>query len=89
MRTTITLDDDVLRLIRQVMHDEQKSFKATVNDLIRRGSIAASPKRRKPFVVRARHMPFKPGIDVARLSDLADELEMEELLSKKSRRRAS
>ena len=88
MRTTVTLDEDVVRMIKQVMHDQKKSFKEAVNDLIRRGSMPPQ-SRRKPFVVRARHMPFKPGIDTAKLADLADELEIEEFVNKQTKRRAS
>lgn len=53
MRTTVTLDDDVYAAIRTEMKKgEGKTFKESVNDLIRRGrfkgnSAAKSKKRGK------------------------------------------
>jgi hypothetical protein len=35
MRTTVTLDKDVERLLRRAMHSRRKSFKETLNDAIR------------------------------------------------------
>lgn len=37
MRTTVTLDVDVIRLVRQAMHQHQRTFKDVINDAIRRG----------------------------------------------------
>jgi len=37
MRTTLTLDPDVARALKQLAHDSQCSFKQVVNDAIRRG----------------------------------------------------
>ena len=37
MRTTVTFDDDVARLIADAQHRERRSFKQVVNDAVRRG----------------------------------------------------
>ena len=37
MRTTVTLDADVEKLLRDSMHRERKSFKRALNEALRRG----------------------------------------------------
>jgi Arc/MetJ family transcription regulator len=37
MRTTVTLDDDVKRLLQDAMHRSGKSFKETLNAALRAG----------------------------------------------------
>lgn len=78
MRTTVTLDPDVEQLLRHATHGSQQNFKAALNDGLRRGlahlAPATAPRR---FVVKARSMGLRPGLDPSRLHDLADELEAE------------
>lgn len=54
MRTTVTLDDDVARLISDVQHRERKTFTQVVNDAVRRGlgEQSVAPQR---YPVRAQH----------------------------------
>ena len=78
MRTTVTLDKDVEKLVREAMHRNRRSFKDTLNDAVRRG--LNGPGRRRPrvrFVVKARPMGLRAGIDPARLNALADDLEID------------
>jgi hypothetical protein len=83
MRTTVTLDADAERLLRNTMHSRRKSFKQTLNDAIRAGLGAKQPaKNRPPFVVKARPMGLRPGIDPTGLNKLADELETDALMAK-------
>lgn len=51
MRTTLTVDDDVAAELGRLMKSRETSFKALVNDVLRRGlqEMTAGPKRRKPF----------------------------------------
>lgn len=86
MRTTVTLDRDAERLLRAAMHERRKSFKETLNDAIRAGLGAkASPKNRPRFVLKARAMGLRPGIDPAGLNKLADELEVDSVVAKRHR----
>lgn len=39
MRTTVTLDKDVERLLRDEMQRARKSFKASLNDAVRAGPV--------------------------------------------------
>lgn len=78
MRTTLTIDDNLYRLIRDLSRREGKSFKQAVNDLLRRGlSEEKKPEKRAPFRVEAKHCGFQPGIDIARLNQISDDIEIE------------
>jgi hypothetical protein len=86
MRTTVTLDRDVERGLREAMHRSRKSFKETLNNAIRLGLSTGG--RRKPtpaFKLKTRPMKLRAGIDPARLNQLADELEVEAFLEKSRR----
>ncbi len=74
MRTTVTFDDDVARLISDAQHRERKSFKQVVNEAVRRGLTAAAPEA-TPYQVRVQHSGVRPGVDLTALNRLADELE--------------
>jgi hypothetical protein len=78
MRTTVTLDADVERLLRETMHRTRRSFKDTLNRALRAGLTGRPPaRRRRQFVVRARPMGLREGIDPTALNKLADELEVD------------
>ncbi len=79
MRTTVTFDDDVARLISDAQHRERKSFKQVVNDAVRRGLTEGVPGG-APYHVRVHHSGLRPGVDVTALNRLADELEDDGLL---------
>lgn len=82
VRTTVTLDPDVERLLKEEVHRTRLSFKAVLNNAVRAGLRAASPAgRRKPFVVKAEPMKLRAGIDPVRLGEVADALELEAFLS--------
>ena len=78
MRTTLTLDDDVAKLVELEMRRSGDSYKGTVNRLLRVGLTAsAKPEVEKPFVVK----PFPLGIGEmldrhnGKVSALLEELE--------------
>lgn len=77
MRTTLTLDPDVARMIEDAVHRVRKPRKDVVNEALRRGLTSSGPGR-----------PRKgPRIDRGRLSTLADELEADALLGETPVRR--
>jgi hypothetical protein len=51
MRTTLTLDDDVAALLRQVRADRKASLKEVVNEVLRQGllQMAASPRTERSY----------------------------------------
>jgi hypothetical protein len=88
MRTTLTLDPDVARLLNDEVHRQRKPLKQVVNDAIRRG---LSPRARQRAPARIKVVPhrasLKPGLDPVGMNRLADELEDAALLAKAQRRR--
>jgi hypothetical protein len=83
MRTTVTLDKDVERLLRDAMHRSRNGFKQTLNAAIRAGlGQRAAPARRRPFVLKARPLGLRAGLDPAGFNKLADDLEVAALLEK-------
>ena len=79
MRTTLTLDDDVARLVAEATHREKRSTKAVVNDALRR---ALAPQESRPYSARVFEADLIPGVDAGRLNQLADELEDEASIEK-------
>jgi hypothetical protein len=79
MRTTLTLDPDVERLIADAVHRERRSRRKVVNDALRRALTPARGRRDRVRVV-AHESAVRPGIDAGRLNQLADELEDEAVL---------
>jgi hypothetical protein len=85
MRTTLTLEPDVARLIDEEVHRSRKSFKAVVNDGLRRGLAGVSRSSSHEFRVEPHHATLQPGLDPAGFNRLADELEDERARGKGSR----
>ena len=80
MRTTLTLDPDVERILRQEMHRTGRSMKAVVNDALRLGLGARSTRPRSPrYRVEPHALGLKPGVDRDRVNQLVDEMEADEI----------
>ena len=79
MRTTVTLDPDVEQLLRDAMQRRRLSFKEALNQAIRTGlsRTTNASTEEMPFVVRARGMGLRVGLDAGRMNQMADELESE------------
>ena len=82
MRTTVTLEADVERLVRDSMSRGRKSFKQTINEALRRGLRAEAPREDPPYEISARPMGLREGIDPNKLHSLDDEFEIDEFLRK-------
>ena len=83
MRTTLTLDDDLAGLLKQRARELGISFEEAVNRIIRAGIGEAMAIRRHPAPKTISHsFGFKPGIDLDKLGQLADELEPEAFADK-------
>jgi hypothetical protein len=79
MRTTLTLDPDVARLLEDAAHRERRPMKQVVNEALRRALTAQSP-RREPFRVGVHKSGLRPGLDLTGFNRLADELEDEAIV---------
>ena len=79
MRTTVTLDPDVERLLKNEAHKRGESFKIALNEAVRKAFRAAptTTRKQKPFVVKSHHMGLMPGIDYSKANKLADDMEID------------
>ena len=75
MRTTLTLEDDVAERLREESRRTGKSFKEVVNEAIRAGLDRRVDGPRERFVVEARPMHAKPGMDFDNVWELIERLE--------------
>ena len=78
MRTTLTIDDDLARLVEYEVRRSGDSFKGTVNRLLRQGLTAsAKPRAEKPFVVEPLPLGIGEMLDRhnGKVSALIEELE--------------
>ena len=79
MRTTLTLDDDLAGLLKQRARELGVPFKEAVDRAIRDGlgeAAAVTPE------IISHSFGFRPGVDLDKLGQLADELEAEEYAAK-------
>ena len=79
MRTTLTIDDDVARLLNEAVHRERRPFKSVVNDALRRG-LRSSSGARETYDYVPHSSRLRAGVDPAGLNRLADEFEDEAVL---------
>jgi hypothetical protein len=77
MRTTLTLEDDLAERIADLARETRRSFKAVINDTLRRGLGESTPSEPK-FRVKPHPGNLRPGIDDRRFNELAWELEARE-----------
>ena len=60
MRTTLTLDEDVAKLLEKELRRSGKPFKQVVNDFLRLGLTASKQPPRKPFKVKPWNLGLPP-----------------------------
>lgn len=75
MRTTLSLDDDVTRLLDEEVRRTGESFKSTVNRCLRVGLTASGHHRKKRFVVTPRPLGLPKGLSYDNVEELIDALE--------------
>lgn len=74
MRTTLTLDDDVAKLLEKEHRRSGSSFKQVVNHFLRLGLTAKQPAR-KPFKVKPWNLQAPPGQSFDKVEELIEFLE--------------
>ena len=84
MRTTLTLDDDLARSLKDVAHRQDEPFKAVVNRALRAGLAAlSSPKAPRRYQIKPFAMgDVSAGIDLVKALELSDRLEDDALVRK-------
>lgn len=85
MRTTLTLDDDVVRLIDDAVHRDRRPMKQVVNDALRQALSPRAPAAAEPYRLRPHQSALRPGFDLTGFNRLADELEDAETVDRARR----
>lgn len=78
MRTTVAIDDDLLKKLKEIAHQREVSLREVVNHALRRGLSAPESKgpARRPYRVRTFRSALRAGVDPLRLNQLSDEIEV-------------
>ena len=64
IRTTVTLDDDVLARVKRESHSRGVSFRETLNDLLRVALLHLEQKpRRRTLKIEPTHMGYWAGLN--------------------------
>jgi hypothetical protein len=85
MRTTVTLDPDVQRLLKEAEHRTGQPFKHVLNDAVRAG-LGRSGSKAAPFRQRVFSLG-RPKVDLTKATALAGELEDQAVLARQARRK--
>jgi hypothetical protein len=83
MRTTVRIDDDLMRELKERAQREAVSLTRLINRLIRRG-LESRAKPRKPFQQQTYSMGV-PKVDLTKALAFAAALEDEEIIAKLAR----
>jgi hypothetical protein len=79
MRTTLTLDDDVLDRARRVAGRLRAPFRHVINEALRAGlSTVEEPARARPYRTRPRDLGLKAGLSLDNIQELLAQVEGED-----------
>jgi hypothetical protein len=79
MRTTLSLDEDVLEKARKTAEKLRVPFKTVVNEALRQGLEAVEkPGRRRRYRTAPRDMRLKKGLDADNIQELLAQAEGED-----------
>ena len=80
MRTTVTLDEDVAAKLQAEVRRSGRSFKETINEVLRRGLLPRKqPGPHRPFRVQARDLgALRPGLSLDDVGGLLERVEGEQ-----------
>ena len=75
IRTTVTLDEDVLERVKQESRSRGKPFRQILNDLLRTGLAKVQEQRRRNFKVRPFEFGFRQDLNYDDIEGLIEYLE--------------
>jgi len=75
VRTTLTLDEDVAKLLKKEARKSGEPFKQAVNRFLRLGLRAAKQPSQEPFIVKPWSLRPPPGLDFDNIGELIEALE--------------
>ena len=82
MRTTVTLDSDVDRLLKEEMRRSGTTFRQALNQVVRRALAGNVAAEHRPFKLRPKRLSLRPGLDPGMLQHLEEDLEIESFIKK-------
>lgn len=78
VRTTLSIDDDVLDAARALAARTKKPFRSIVNEALRMGlEVLGVPAPRKPYVTRPRPLSLRSGMQIDNVQELLSLLDGE------------
>ena len=79
MRTTLTIDDDVLDRARTIAGRLRSPFRRVVNEALRAGlETVEEPARSRPYHTQPRRLGLKTGRNLDNIQELIAQMEGEE-----------
>ncbi len=79
MRTTLSIDDDVIERARAVAAKLRKPFKTIVNEALRAGlDQVEQPAKRRRYKTEPHAMGLRPGRNIDNVQELLAQIEGEE-----------
>ncbi|MDP8236590.1 MAG: hypothetical protein P9M08_09415 [Candidatus Erginobacter occultus] len=79
MRTTLTIDDDVLERARSAAQRLREPFKKVVNEALRVGlKTVEEPARSRPYRTRPHKMGLREGMNLDNIQELIARVEGED-----------
>jgi hypothetical protein len=79
MRTTLTIDDDVLERARTLSAKLRTPFKTVINEALRTGlEIVERPAAQKPYKTKPHAMGLKAGRNLDNIQELLSQIEGED-----------
>lgn len=83
MRTTLVIDDHVMRELKDKAHRTGQPLKRVVNDALRLGLAQLQrPSRKRPYRVKTYSMGYPPRVNLDKALEIASALEEEEIARK-------
>ena len=82
MRTTVTLDPDVEKMLQRSIRERGVSFKQALNEAIRAGMTRGRQPGTTRFVQKSYHLGPAPGFRWDKALAMADAIEDEEITRK-------
>jgi hypothetical protein len=82
MRTTVTLDPDVRRILEEAMKERGVPFKQALNEAVRTGLAPARSRRKRPFVQKTFSLGTEQHFRWNKALAAADAIEDGELVRK-------
>lgn len=76
MRTTLSIDDNLLSSLKEIAHRSGRPLKTVVNEALQLGLHELEYPKAVPYQLKASAMgSVRPGIDLDKVGEIADGLE--------------